>query len=618
MSNILRKLKRKITKKKIASFDVETKNKDNDFYMVGLYHDDNFEVFYDIDRFYDYIKRFLKGYWIVATNLNFDFTSCFQHSKYWNEFTIISNGGFMLMCESKKLGVRFIDTLNYHKASVKQLGDIVGRPKLAHPKFLGLREPQDIFEEKELIEYNRRDCEISYLFLLWFQDVVNKLGGDLKITIASTSLDVWRRKFNKHTLLKENYIMKQRKLDVDIQEKIFKAYYGGRTETVKRGYFKDLEYYDFNSLYPSVMINDLPDPSSVQYHKDGDIKHITTREGVSRVTVEHFSDELPLLPFRDERLIFPSGTFTGWYSHVELREAIANGYIIHNVHETISYTRKINLFSDFINTLYSMRTEAKKNNSSEQLIYKLIMNSTYGKFGERYHHQIKYFDLKNDDIKDDEIPEKCDNLILNDDGTGYYTEKKTCESAHVFPIIPVYITALARIKLWRKARLLDPVYMDTDSIVTSQKLSSSKKLGELDHEHHIDEGIFVRPKLYYFRDGDKDIVKAKGIPHCTKSQFYDILNKRDIYYDKFVKLKEGVKRGLKVNSIIKITKSIDIDDNKRIWSDRFNLSPEKSKPKILGRDKIGIKDKEENRQSIQVQKCVTDSWNYGSKGQSLI
>ena len=602
-------LRKKPKIQKFASFDVETQNITNDFYMVGVYHDSRYEAFYDVDSFYDYIKTRLKGYWITATNLGFDITACFYNTKYWKEFVTISNGGFMLMAKNDTLDIQFIDTLNYHKASVKQLGEILGDYKLEAPSFLGQRQPENPIEEAELREYNRQDCVISHDFMVWFQDVINKIGGELKITIASTSMDVFKRKFLDRVLVKEDRVMEKRGLKTNLKDKIFNAYYGGRTEVLQRGYFENLNYYDFNSIYPSVMTQGLPLPNSVQYKENGCIWSIKNRHGVSKVTIEHITDELPLLPYRhNKRLMFPTGKMTGWWTHIEIREAIKNGYVLTKVHETISYSLTFFPFDKYINILYDKRNKAKKNGSSEQLIYKILMNSLYGKFGERKHNVMQYFDKFNMSDKEyKKIKETAGarSVTMDENGKGYFTYDEECNSSHVLPILPVYITALARIKLWKTARLVDPVYMDTDSIVTKSILPSSKKLGELEREYRIDKGVFIKPKMYWFEDDGKNIVKMKGVPKSTIDQFNLVLKGKKITYNKFVKLKESIRRNLKVNSVIEQSKLLDLEDIKREWGEEFTLHAQRSKPRRIQDD---IQDKEirnENEQSVLLENSIT-------------
>ena len=65
----------------------------------------------------------------------------------------------------------------------------------------------------------------------------------------------------------------------------FNGYYGGNTHAYGRGLFKNYYYYDFNSLYPSVMINKYPDPNSLRITKKNDTGYIDQFEGVSNVDI---------------------------------------------------------------------------------------------------------------------------------------------------------------------------------------------------------------------------------------------------------------------------------------------------------------------------------------------
>jgi len=52
---------------------------------------------------------------------------------------------------------------------------------------------------------------------------------------------------------------------------------------------------------------------------------------------------------------------------------------LHEVHETIEYSMSFMPFNDYISKLYAMRLKAKKNKSSEQIIYKLFDELTLWK-----------------------------------------------------------------------------------------------------------------------------------------------------------------------------------------------------------------------------------------------
>ena len=168
---------------------------------------------------------------------------------------------------------------------------------------------------------------------------------------------------------------------------LFKAYYGGRTETLKRGEVSDLNYYDINSLYPSVMHGCLyPDPNTMRITHKNSRKYIDMYDGVSSVEI-HCPDSIkvPLLPYRyDNKLYFPRGTFKGWYSHVELRKAMDLGYILKHVEKTYYYKESCCPFVDYVSDIYAKRMKYKSEGSVMQLIAKLFLNSLYGKFGQKF------------------------------------------------------------------------------------------------------------------------------------------------------------------------------------------------------------------------------------------
>ena len=84
MMRIFKKKISKITHRRIASFDIETYSDKNLFLMGSVYSDKGCFVFWDCEKMIKYILRDLKGYWIYATNLDFDFFALFENylSKY--------------------------------------------------------------------------------------------------------------------------------------------------------------------------------------------------------------------------------------------------------------------------------------------------------------------------------------------------------------------------------------------------------------------------------------------------------------------------------------------------------------------------------------------------------
>ncbi|XP_071708895.1 DNA polymerase-like [Rutidosis leptorrhynchoides] len=91
----------------------------------------------------------------------------------------------------------------------------------------------------------------------------------------------------------------------------------------------------------------------------------------------------PFLPYRDKNglLLFPTGKFVGVYFSEELKFAREIGY---NVIPLSGYLfeKKESPFSNFVSNLFESRLEAKKSgNDVLSYVYKILMNSLYGRFG---------------------------------------------------------------------------------------------------------------------------------------------------------------------------------------------------------------------------------------------
>lgn len=586
-NNILTPLFEKhIKRKRIVSFDIETHSEENKFYLGGIYSkEEGYKPFYNQDAF---IKEFLKNKYygntyVIATNLGFDLVGTFYNKEMWNYLNIVMNSGRMIFVNitSKNLKkLTFIDSFNFAPFSVEKMGKILNLPKLKSPKALG-KIPKNKEERKELEIYNKRDCEVTYYFMKLLSEGFFNAGGKLKTTIASTAMDIFRRKYLRRKIKKESAV-----LGFDIEPLIFRSYYGGRTEVFKRGKIGKMKMYDVNSLYPSVMIKEYPLPDSVEYKEFGSIDIIKKYEGVSEVEIFCPKMKYPLLATRfDNKLIFPTGLLKGVYTNVELRKALQLGYKIKEIRQVVYYKKTFYPFKEYVTDLYNKRKELKKQKNPNELVYKLLLNSLYGKFAQKNLTETTFFNK--DFLNDKEIEninKMQEGVIMKDDHNGMIIEKKKCEESFVLPILSSYTTAYARIVIHDYIVKGEAYYCDTDSIITNKILPESTALGKMKVEHEILEGVLVRPKMYYLKtlvDKEvKEVIKLKGVPKkliyknnkviLNKNIFMDIMKGEKVYYDKFTKLKEAVRRGLVPNSIMKMEKYILLTDNKRLWNEAFN------------------------------------------------
>ena len=575
---------------KILGFDIETEGPENNFVLGCFYGDDLKYVARTKQEVIDFVnERRLRNYTIFATNLAFDFlgsfyeetdfwdfserNGCIYSFKWYQQKTIV-DGAIHL-----KYPVHFYDTLKIFPASVAKLGSILNVPKMEHPSCFA-KIPQNAKEELELIEYCMNDAKISYLFIKQVAiPFLQKYNLKFGPTIGNIAVKDFRTNHLKQTFYPEPKIN---------HEMAFKSYYGGRTETFKRGTFKNVYCFDINSLYPSVMLEDMPDPNTSYYNELGDMYHIENMEGVSFVKVHVPDMYMPPLPMhKDDKLLFPIGTFTGFYNHNELRNAMKYGVTILDIKEQLVYPKKLKLFNSFIEEHYAERLKLQATKDPLEVMEKLIMNNLYGKFAFNYSkstelipaHKFDYNKISNKVIK--VTPLFNDKFIS--------LEKEGGDPpVYSFPIWSSYITSYSRIKMYEY--LANPdlkdklISTDTDSIFLKDyngEIPTSTKLGEMKLEdgYPIAVGIFVRPKMYFTHKP-----KCKGISFSHENgeaEFYKILNGGKVKQRRFVKFRTAIRSQshhkfgiVKPNQIIHTFKKCDLEDTKRAWSKRFNINEE--------------------------------------------
>ena len=264
--------------------------------------------------------------------------------------------------------------------------------KTSHKKLHDVDRDNILKYSRATIEkYVKNDTIGLYEVMSQFYDIMYK---DFNIypalTIASTSMQSFQ---NQNEI--EIYPINSDKIDSFIRN----CYYGGRVEIFKM-YGDGLYYYDFNSLYPSVMVNnkypvgnyiEIGDEDFYQYLKPNS-KYLGY--GKFKITTPKDLD-IPFLPCKFDKLIFPLGEFIGYYSFTEINKAIELGYEVEllkqnnkkedNYGDFLAYICRWNnkIFDKHMLHLYEKKLEAKENSDSARyLIYKIKANSLYGKTGE--------------------------------------------------------------------------------------------------------------------------------------------------------------------------------------------------------------------------------------------
>ena len=595
--------------KNVLGFDIETAGATNEFVLACFYSSTFQKVCRSKQEVIHFMNsRAIRSFDIYATNLAFDFLGTFmEFSDHWRiierkgtiySFTWYQNVN-MQSAQTHKNPIYFYDTIRLFPASVEKLGQLTQIPKLPHPSCFQ-QVPNTEQEWTELIEYCMNDARISYTFITdIYYPYLQKHELKPKSTIGSIALQDFKNNFLKKPLFPETEQARQF---------AFKGYYGGRTETFKRGTFKNVYCFDINSLYPSVMAHNLyPDVNRSRIYEKGSLYHINTYEGVSQVTVEVPYMEYPPLPYRtDGKLLFPVGIFTAYYCHNELRNAMKYGVKIIDVGESIVYPKTIDYFSEFVATHYAGRLQYQKENNPLEVMEKLVLNNLYGKFAFNYMetsslipaHQFEFDKhVKNATF----LTPLFHNQFIS------ISETDIKPPTYSFPILSAYITAYARIKLYsyiqdkRLSKKL--IACDTDSLFLmnyENEIQTSDKLGDMKLEkgYPIASAVFVRPKMYKTaKPKCKGVVFSKD-PDEAIQQFDDLLYTVPIEQQRFVKYRTAIRSQshhqngvLKVNQVIQITKQLDVEDTKRSWSSEFSVDDQQISEPININEYIPEKEK---------------------------
>lgn len=450
-------------------------------------------------------------------------------------------------------GSEVFDTFNFLKDSLENLIKSFQLEKYGIKK-LSL----DNLEERCIM-----DAKATwYLFDYLQRFFIDNYNVGIRKTLPACALSV----FNKHYF---HDFWERDDEETDTFER--EAYYGGRVEVFQRGE-RDYDSYDVNSMYPAVMSSELlpkPDSAYWVYQPSAEkllrlIAHGT--QFVADMTVYVPDTHIPPLPYRDGKLVFPVGTFSGVWCSPEIAEAISSGAEIVNVRRILAYRKSFKYLSEYADDIYQRRLAAKAGgNDPLSHMYKLMLNSLYGKFGERVGAAQNYIPMPEEyKIKEGDTP------FLAADGNWYLLAPKEekSDTQHTFCCIAAFITSFARVRLYRGLTAFAPeevIYCDTDSVKVKAGSKhdlevDDSKLGAWKYEGR-NAAIFYRPKLYADR--------MKGVPkrHTVISRDMDRIL---VAFERVIKRKESIRYGKSWNAFVPAEKEIDLTDDKREWVGEYS------------------------------------------------
>lgn len=548
-------------------FDTETTKLEpmkKNFVFCVLYGYNFTKVFKTQKEFLTEIQKpkYKKKY-IFAHNAEFDLTVIFGNIYKHCDNSAVFNGRFI---SADYNGVKFADSLNIYEASVKKIGEITGLQKIENEKVKKGGLTKKNLTQSD-IDYCIRDCQIIFDALLKIFEYV----GCIKLTLSSLSLYNFRNKF-----LTENIMFS------DLVDEFYNSYYGGRTEVFKLGKC-NAEVFDINSLYPFVMQKMFfPDIRNLKKETKVDIKYllycIKYHEGLAKVTIEHKYNYFGFLPYKDEKLLFPVGKFTGIWNFNEIRFALKHEVIEIKDVDYIVYSNPVSSpFTDFVNEHYNKRLNAK--NDLDAWIEKYTLNKLYGRFAMRMKYETTYYEnIPYELIEELEKTEKYHILKTfsekRPDCFLITENEKFKNSFFSIPAWSSYITSQARIVLL--SALLENedsvLYCDTDSL-----FCASGFVGRIDK----DIGCFKKEpkqileirglKNYVYKDLKTDEVK-ESIKGINKNAIK--LSEGRYLIKKYYKTKESLRRSKDAGKSFEMIKELRHEYDKRV----VNKSNGQTKP----------------------------------------
>lgn len=491
--------------------------------------------FEDTDTFWRFVEiksASNNGLWVMSHNLKYDLVNLdlipfLDRGTWFSDVPIMGNNFIMTMYKLKQVKgkiikhrtVKFVDTFNYIKLPLAKIGEKFGQLKT--------KVDFDTTSTKEMFEYCQNDTEIVERFMLelvWF--IIKNELGSLKYTIASTSFNIFRTRFNNGSLYYHD--------DNDLLVYERDAYKGGRVECFRVGLLPDSEYYlmDVNSMYvyimskstlptkplfrtDSISVDELEDLSSDMYL----IADVLIDNGSEfpaycmKYTFNDLTHNNPNNPDEtneSEKLIFPSGIFRTKLHNPELRNAIKHNQIKHVFSSVIYEHGKV--MADFAHFFAQMKTNAT--NPVDREFAKLIGNSAYGRLALRK-YITDIIDIDNADFFEDDKhfstnpnsknkanrrtpPNYFTGFYIHDDDTNqieqYYRWGNSLYRQYTVDDISVKntnvalagaITAYSRMLLYfymGQAGFENVFYLDTDSLLVNRLGYANLKQYENEHK----------------------------------------------------------------------------------------------------------------------------------------
>lgn len=563
-------------KYKFFVFDTETtclEPMPSNFVFGCLYGYRTRKTFYTVEDFIaEFNKPQYKDKYVFAHNAEFDLLTIFGNIFTKVDNTAVFNGKFISALYKDLI---FADSMNIYPTSVEKLGNLIGLPKLENNKAKEGRLRRENIDTYD-VEYCMRDCEIVYKALLRIFEITETV----KLTLPSLAMFDFR-----HNYLEEDLCFS------DLVDEFYESYYGGRTEAFYIGKCQS-KVYDINSMYPHAMSNMvLPDVKHLHKTENCDVSYLLFclehYEGMCKVLVVHKPTFFGYLPARKElnkttKLVFPVGEFITTVNFNELRFAIQQGVVeVKKVFSVVYGSPIKNIFSEYIADNFNKRKASK--DELERTIYKLKMNSLYGRFAMRvkmtttYYEQVPYNIITA--LK--EADKYCDIRLFNALRADCFlvTENdKFKNSFFSIPAISSYVTSEARVTLLKNLLANEHnkvTYCDTDSIFLEGFFDGNvgDNLGDFKKEDKTVTCIRGLKNYDYEDNEGKQHTVIKGVSRGSIKKESSVAGEAIYTSTRYYKTKASLRQGHEAGSAYTMVKVIRNNYDKREVLKDGNTTP---------------------------------------------
>lgn len=514
--------------RRFATYDLEWYPDTLELRLIGVYDGTSYKCYTRISDFLsEWLRHDSSGIWLYAHAgglYDFQFLlRCLKESGYELEASFSGSSAIVVKISDGTSEWYLLDSYWLLRSSLRSIGEWTGRLK-----------GDCAFDAPlpELIEYNEQDCKILWHAISIFEDLIAQLGGELQRTIASTAINLFRRRYLKRTI----------KTNPGVNSVSRSSYIASRVEVFQTK-CNEAFYYDINSSFPHAMLKPLP-ANVLAWEKKLPRQKF---KFLADCTIRIPESEIPPLPYRDSkhRVFFPWGTWRSWFTDTDINVLVQNRGNIEKVHSCYVFDEFTDL-AEYVTDIYELRKKAS--GEAEKYILKILLNSLYGKFGERKLKEKMLVNATKKTLK--RFPSK--KLVAQN----IYLIEHESSVPHEWVPIAADITARARANLYNHLiQCKETYYCDTDGFACSRSdnFTTSSRLGGLKLEKILTQGHFAAPKLYAMKEEAQDWkIKAKGFSKVkrqgqerstglTYNEFQELLLHRSVEVETFTRVRSTIK-----------------------------------------------------------------------------